>query len=61
MKLTTIPTSEVIMFIISTGIEVILANNANRPMSTKVATPEDAANLVFIKNNFFNSSLLITT
>ena len=48
------------MFITSTGIEVILARSANNPMSTKVATPEDAANLVFIKNNFFNNALLIT-
>jgi len=46
------------MFMISTGIEVILARIANNPMSTNVATPEDAANLVFIRINFLTTSFL---
>jgi len=52
-----IPTREEMIFIISTGIDVIFDNKANNPISTKVATPEDAANLVFNRNNFFITSV----
>lgn len=58
-KLIIIPTSEEMMLINSTGIDVIFDKRANNPMSTKVATPEDAANLVFSRNNFFITSFFI--
>lgn len=59
MKLMIIPTKDEMIFMISTGIDVIFAKRANNPISTKVATPEDAANLVFIRISFFMTSLLI--
>ncbi len=60
-KLITIPTSEEMILTISTGMVVIFDNSANNPISTKVATPEEAANLVFIRINFLISSLFINT
>ena len=60
-KFMIIPTREEKILIYTTGIDVILANRANSPISTKVATPEDAANLVFIKISFFITSFVINS
>ncbi|MDF1697703.1 MAG: hypothetical protein P1U56_17790 [Saprospiraceae bacterium] len=47
------PTNDENILIISTGMEVILANKANIPISTRVATPDEAANFVFKTISFF--------
>lgn len=58
-KLITIPTKEEITFMTSLGNNVTCDNTQKSPMSAKVATPDEAANLDFMTSNFFMSSLLI--